>query len=72
MEFEISRASVFTREKEQVPPIEGSVSVDGRWTIKVETIEDLLALMKRAGSDLTVGEGFNGRPELTIYDDYVE
>lgn len=42
------------------------------FTIEIETLEDLIALMKRAGHPLILCRDYEKRLSLEIYDDYRE
>ena len=54
-------------------PIEGAVRDGNRWYIEIATLEELLALMERAGHDLVLSPARTwNHNRITIYDDYLE
>jgi len=68
MKFEIIRASS-TWPRAETAPCEGANQEGdiGDWYIEISSLEDLLALSKKVGSDLIVNDR-----QIWIYDDYME
>lgn len=55
-------------------PIEGAEKGEGKQIININSLEELMALKKRLGSDLILGDTMFGDADgdILIYDDYVE
>ena len=65
MIFRIVRASNI---RDDAPcPVEGAVKEGGDWRIQVDSLEELMSLQNRCGSDLILSA-----EALWIYDDYME
>lgn len=72
MKFEIIRASNIKGDK---CPVDGAVEESSEtWLVELNTLEDLLQLIDRAGSDLIVSKksSFHEHRAIWIYDDYME
>lgn len=68
MKFEILRASGYLGE--QPSPVKGAEKIGENWFVEINSMEELKALYANAGSDLIIN--FHRRPNIWIYDDYME
>lgn len=80
MKFRIVKASCFTNEwsfderfNEENKPCKNAVlevhkSGDKNWTVRINSLEDLLALRKEVHEELVIGLN----DTITIYDDFIE
>jgi hypothetical protein len=71
MRFNISLGSDYRGVKQ---PCEGAVKENNKWFVEVNTLEELLVLCSKVGTDLVLSEcnAPNDFWSLTIYDDYLE
>lgn len=70
MKFIVSRAS---QHGSDCRPVKGAVSNGDRWTIEINSLEELEEFIKINGR-VIIGEGFSSPLPLrmVIYDDYIE
>ena len=74
MKFIIDKTSDFSKSKKRrKKPVEGAIQNEKlEWEININTIEELIDLIKRCDSHEIITSVYKDKPRIEIYDEYRE
>jgi len=72
MKFDVRRTSWTFSEDAAVAPCLNAFESEGRWSIEIKDLQELIDFVKVNGDIVLSNEGISNEPEIEIYDGYRE